>query len=543
MALTHAQPRQVQSDTPTISTLAGAPFRLGYPFLDPNAVIEDLAGCAPSAAFVERIPISYARRHGLLGLDSDAEHLPIAVRDVDCVESLQIVGRFLRRPVEPLLAPAEQLTAAINAAYQHRSTQTQLLIETLDRRDVLAELQQLESREDLLDVSARAPVIRLVNLILFEAVKSRASDIHVQPVEQALVARLRVDGVLYDQFQIPKSLQDEVVSRIKVLARMNIAEKRLPQDGRASVQVGDRVIDLRIATLPTSFGERVVIRILDKSLRLYSLSELGMDSQTLEKFRQLISVEHGLVLVTGPTGSGKTTTLYAALNELNRHELNVLTLEDPIEYSLEGVSQTQISDRKGMNFASGLRSVLRQDPDVIMVGEIRDRETAVMAIQSALTGHLVFSTLHTNDAASAITRLLDLGIEPYLLASSLIGVVAQRLVRCICSQCAVNTESSTLDLMELGCATAEAEHASPRIGHGCSSCRHTGYSGRNGIFELLAVDDSIRREVQQRGSASQIRSVAIAGGMKTLRQDGMSKVLVGQTTVEEVRRVTMRGAD
>src|SRR5258706_4051078 len=307
--------------------------------------------------------------------------------------------------------------------------QAQDFIEKLDRAEVLDEVANIASREDLLDNASRAPVIKLVNLILFEAVKSNASDVHVQPYEDRLMVRTRIDGVLYDAFSLPKNIQEEVISRVKVMGRMNIAEKRLSQDGRATVQVGERNIDLRIASLPTSYGERIVIRLLDKSTRLYSLPEIGMDERTLGRFGQLINVEHGLILVTGPTGSGKSTTLYSVLRQLNSKEKNILTLEDPIEYQLDGISQTQVSDKKGMTFASGLRSVLRQDPDIIMVGEIRDLDTATMAIQSSLTGHLVFSTLHTNDAASAVTRLLDLGIEPYLVASSVVGVLAQRLVR------------------------------------------------------------------------------------------------------------------
>jgi general secretion pathway protein E len=306
--------------------------------------------------------------------------------------------------------------------------------------------------------------------------------------------------------------------------------------------VGDRVIDLRIATLPTSYGERAVIRLLDKSIRLYNLTDLGMDQLSLERFRRLISVEHGLILVTGPTGSGKTTTLYAALQELNKRELNILTLEDPIEYGLQGISQTQISDKKGMTFASGLRHVLRQDPDVIMVGEIRDRDTAVMAIQSALTGHLVFSTLHTNDAASAVSRLLDLGIEPYLLASSLVGVLAQRLVRRICPRCGAEVDDAHAGLKRLGVET-QSDPTRIRVGKGCDSCRSTGYSGRRGIFELLMVSDAVRRKVNAQATAGEIKTVAVECGMQTLRDDGVRKVLAGITTVDEVLRVTMRATD
>ena len=321
---------------------------------------------------------------------------------------------------------------------------------------VAAVLLSADDTNDLLQDQSATPVIELVNRILFDAVQQQASDIHFQPVENAMVVRMRMDGVLFDTREIPKSLQEEVLTRIKVAGRMDIAEKRLPQDGRATVNVGQRVIDLRIASMPSSHGERIVVRLLDKSARLYRLPELGMDPLSLQRFRNAISVEHGLILVTGPTGSGKSTTLYSALQELDTRERNAVTLEDPIEYQLEGISQTQINLKKGMTFASGLRSVLRQDPDMIMVGEIRDAETAMMAVQAALTGHLVFSTLHTNDAASAVTRMMDLGIEPYLLASSLVSVLAQRLVRRSCPDCKVKNESSCEPQCNARCRTALA---------------------------------------------------------------------------------------
>jgi len=500
--------------------------------------VKDLAERRPSAAFLEKVPIAFARQHGLIGLESNNGHLPVAVADVNTLPQLRVVARFLGVPVRPVLAGKREITAAINAAYQQRTGTAETFIDKLDRQEVLGELRNLEGHEDLLDVGGRAPVIKLVNLVLFEAVQSRASDVHVQPYEDTLIIRMRIDGVLYDSFNVPKNLQEEIISRLKVMGRMNIAEKRLAQDGRATVQVGDRAIDLRIASLPTSFGERVVIRLLDKSCRLYSLEELGMESRTMREFRDVLSIEHGLILVTGPTGSGKSTTLYAALQQLNGKEKNILTLEDPIEFRLEGISQTQVSEKKGMTFASGLRSVLRQDPDVIMVGEIRDKETAVMAIQSALTGHLVFSTLHTNDAASAVMRLLDLGIEPYLLASSLVGVMAQRLVRQVCPECSRPMESPEQQLARLGLSDEGA--LSLRHGAGCASCRQTGYSGRVGIFELLMVDESVRQRIQSRATAAEIKATAAASGMQILRDDGIAKVFSGVTTVDEVLRVTMR---
>ena len=502
--------------------------------------ITDLADRPPSATFLSKVPIAFARQHKMIGLASSNGHLPVAVADLSDLSQLQVLSRFLGVPVKPLLAGEKEIAAAINAAYQQRTGTAQTFIEKLDRQEVLSELRDLNgagAHEDLLDVGGRAPVIKLVNLILFEAVQGRASDVHVQPYEESLVVRMRIDGVLYDAFTVPKNLQEEVISRLKVMGRMNIAEKRVAQDGRTTVQVGDRAVDLRIASLPTSIGERVVIRLLDKSARLYSLEELGMEAQTMREFRDLISIEHGLILVTGPTGSGKSTTLYAALQQLDGKEKNILTLEDPIEFRLEGISQTQVSDKKGMTFASGLRSVLRQDPDVIMVGEIRDKETAVMAIQSALTGHLVFSTLHTNDAASAVTRLLDLGIEPYLLASSVVGVLAQRLVRQVCPQCARPVDQPAEQLLRLG---LDRDDDTLREGAGCSGCRNTGYRGRIGLFELLRVDHAVRQKIQARSTAAEIKTTAMERGMRTLRDDGISKVLAGMTTVDEVLRVTMR---
>ncbi len=504
-----------------------------------------------SPSFLTEIPIAYARRHAMLGLAASEASVKLALGHRASWPRLDVLRRLLRQNIEPIFAPPEEVQRTINIAYQQRSGEAQTLFETMDRGQVLGELESLAGREDLLDVAGRAPVIKLVNLILFEAVKGGASDVHIQPYESRLVVRFRIDGILFDAFDVPKPLQEEVVSRIKVIGKMNIAEKRLPQDGRATVQVGDRRIDLRIASLPGSHGERVVLRLLDKSARLYTLPEIGMDSDVLVRFREAIRLEHGLVLVTGPTGSGKSTTLYGALQEINSRESNIVTLEDPIEYQIDGISQTQINTKKGLTFAAGLRSVLRQDPDVIMVGEIRDHETAVMAIQSALTGHLVFSTLHTNDAASAVTRLLDLGIEPYLVSSSLLAVMAQRLVRKVCPDCAEKRPATREELAFLAdpplppgeaASYRAGEGAFLTHGRGCPNCRETGYRGRVGIFELLMVDDLVRAKIQDRSNASEIRDVALTCGMRLLRDDGVAKIRQGFTTVEEVSRVTVRAA-
>ncbi len=494
---------------------------------------DNLRGQRVSAAFVERFPIRFARQHGVVAFctqDADASNGPltVAISSPDSWPALDMVRRHMRRDVRPLFVPEDCILTAINAAYQQRDGQANNAVSLLDA-DADTDVTTLAMQEDLLDGVDKPPMIRLVNSVLYEAIQARASDVHIQPQEDDVVVRQRIDGVLFDTLRIPKMHQEEVTSRLKILGRMNIAEKRLPQDGRATVEFGDRLVDLRIATLPTSYGERVVIRFLDKNVQLYTLPELGMLQQNCDNLRRLIRRDHGILLVTGPTGSGKSTTLYAALQEINAKGLNVLTLEDPIEYQLEGISQTQINQKKGLTFAKGLRHVLRQDPDIIMVGEIRDQETAEMAIQSALTGHLVFSTLHTNDAASALTRLLDLGIEPYLTASSVIAVLAQRLVRKLCSRCKrpVGGGDSTGD------GSARRHEAV-----GCPECRRTGYQGRVGIFELLKVSDAIRDLVQSHANAQAIRAQATAEGMMLLYDDGMRKVREGITSIDEVVRVT-----
>lgn len=489
--------------------------------------------------YVRRFPIAFSREHAVLALTAVGDCLPVVMGAPPRWPALDVIRRVSRRRTIPLHVPPDTALRLINQAYEQQGGTAQQVLADMDMG---AELRISNDEQDLLDSSGRAPVIRLVNQLLFEAIKSHASDIHIQPEEERVQARYRIDGVLFDALEIPLALQEEVVSRIKVLGNMNIAEKRLPQDGRATVRIADRVIDLRIASLPTSHQERVVIRLLDKSARLYTLPELGMPPETLLEFRKLITLEHGLLLVTGPTGSGKSTTLYAALQQISTRERNILTLEDPIEYELQGVSQTQINEKKGLTFASGLRNVLRQDPDIIMVGEIRDHETAVMAIQSSLTGHLVFSTLHTNDSASAVTRLLDLGIEPYLVSSSLIAVLAQRLVRRICAGCKQVCEPETEDIEWLRSQRGPVPSTFFK-GGGCDRCRHTGYRGRLGIFELLITHESARALIQARANASQIRAAALQAGMSLLAEDGLQKIGKGETTLEEIVRVARRSDD
>jgi general secretion pathway protein E len=503
-------------------------------------IIDELSAFAPCPAFVEHFPISFAREHAVVALTGEGGEVVVALSGPKAWSAFETVGRVLGVHPRLLFAPREEILRAVNSVYEQERSQPDVILDSIGSDDAASKLKQLEARDDLLATDGQAPVVELVNLILLDAVKGAASDIHFQPYRENLVVRYRIDGVLFDAHTVPKTLQEEVLSRIKVLGKMDIAEKRLPQDGRATVTVGERVIDLRIASLPGSYGERIVLRLLDKSTRVYSLADVGMDEETRRRFREVISLEHGLILLTGPTGSGKTTTLYAALQEINTRDRNVLTLEDPIEYDIEGVSQTQINVKKGLTFASGLRNVLRQDPDIIMVGEIRDHETAVMAIQSALTGHLVFSTLHTNDAASAVTRLLDLGIEPYLVSSSLLAVLAQRLVRKVCANCGSEKSLTLDDKSQLGISGSTAGELRYRAGSGCSACRNTGFRGRVAICELLRVDDLIRRSIQVRASATQIRDAALQAGMRLLRDDGVDKVLSGITTPGEVARVSVR---
>ncbi len=526
-----AQARQMEHSDLTVARATAE--TLGLPFA------EKLAHLPVSHSFLQAVPIAYARRHGLIGLAGENGDVSVALADLAQWPHLQTLGKILDKRVRPILAPREEILRTINAAYQQQAGQTEQVIQELDGEALRTDLLSAAAgTEDLLDVAARAPVIKLVNLTLLEAIKRRASDVHVQPTEDRLIIRFRVDGVLYDVLEPPKALQEEIISRIKVMGGMNIAERRLAQDGRATAEVGDRVVDLRIATLPTSFGERAVIRLLDKSARLYKLADLGMPDNVLRTFRSLIARDHGIILVTGPTGSGKSTTLYAALQEISAQEYNILTLEDPIEYRLEGISQTQVNEKKGMTFASGLRHVLRQDPDIIMVGEIRDGETARMAIQSALTGHLVFSTLHTNDAAGAVSRMLDLGVEPYLLASCLLGVQAQRLVRRICPKCIRPHQPTAAELESWHLGDKETRPEKLFIGQGCPECLNTGYRERLGIFELLTIDEEIRELILKRSKSSSIKSAGLAANMTTLRADGLAKAAAGVTTMEEVARAS-----
>jgi len=492
--------------------------------------------------FIQAVPATYAQHHYLIGTkceDDDGQIKVVLSKPFDA-EVLDNVSKMVGKPVRSALATRTSITAAIDVAYEQRTTVIEEVVEELDAQNIDQIADEVAASDDLLDVVNRPPVIRLVNDILFRALQLRASDIHVHPYETKIQIRYRIDGILYDMLSLNRNVLPLVISRIKVMAGMDIAERRMPQDGRCSVRLGQREIDLRISTVPTSYGERAVLRLLDKSTGLFTLDELGLWEDDLKRFDALLNRAHGVIFVTGPTGSGKSTTLYASLNRINASEKNIMTIEDPIEYQLEGISQMQVATKKGVTFVNALRHVLRQDPDVIMVGEVRDIETARMVIQSSLTGHLVFSTLHTNDSAGAVTRLLDLGVEPYLVSSSLIAIMAQRLVRKICPDCRQLYEPSRRELSELGLLGAAAGGANQQfyVGAGCDKCFQTGYRGRTGIYELLLVNEEIQDLIYKRESAGTIKKAALAGGLQTLRMDGARKVLRGITTVSEVLRVT-----
>jgi len=492
--------------------------------------------------FIQAVPATYAQHHYLIGTkceDDDGQIKVVLSKPFDA-EVLDNVSKMVGKPVRSALATRTSITAAIDVAYEQRTTVIEEVVEELDAQNIDQIADEVAASDDLLDVVNRPPVIRLVNDILFRALQLRASDIHVHPYETKIQVRYRIDGILYDMLSLNRNVLPLVISRIKVMAGMDIAERRMPQDGRCSVRLGQREIDLRISTVPTSYGERAVLRLLDKSTGLFTLDELGLWEDDLKRFDALLNRAHGVIFVTGPTGSGKSTTLYASLNRINASEKNIMTIEDPIEYQLEGISQMQVATKKGVTFVNALRHVLRQDPDVIMVGEVRDIETARMVIQSSLTGHLVFSTLHTNDSAGAVTRLLDLGVEPYLVSSSLIAIMAQRLVRKICPDCRQLYEPSRRELSELGLLGAAAGGANQQfyVGAGCDKCFQTGYRGRTGIYELLLVNEEIQDLIYKRESAGTIKKAALAAGLQTLRMDGARKVLRGITTVAEVLRVT-----
>ena len=488
--------------------------------------------------FTRRVPIQYLRRHKMAPLET-AERKVIAVREPANFQPLDDLRRLLGwEDATVVLSTDGAIQAAVNFAYDLGRDSTEEFFEIMNGEGTDDLISEIEETGDLLDETSDAPIIRLVNLLFSRAIRDRASDIHVEPFQNSINIRYRIDGMLYNLLPLPKRIQAPLVSRIKVMAKLNIAEKRLPQDGRIEVKIGDRIVDCRVSVIPTAFGERVVMRLLDKSGTMLSLPDLGLDSTDIRLFNRLIKSPYGIILVTGPTGSGKTTTLYAALLTIKNPEINIITIEDPIEYQMEGIGQIQVNPKIDLTFANGLRSIVRQDPDVILVGEIRDLETAEIAIQSSLTGHLVFSTLHTNDAASAVTRLIDMGIEPFLVASSVIAIVAQRLVRVLCPRCKEPHIPDDESLRDMGLQkNAILEHQLFRK-KGCPACMNTGYRGRTAIFEIMVMDENMKRLILRTSDANQINEEAVRNGMENLIQDGVRKVLQGITTIEEVLRVT-----
>jgi len=493
------------------------------------------------AELVLQVPINFAKQALILPLRLDGESVALLVADPLDTTVLDHARMLLQRNVSPHVATAAVIVDAINGIYDRAVNEAEQLVGEMEAQDLQSLAHELEEPQDLLDVDDEAPIIRLVNSLLFRAAKERASDIHIEPMERELLVRFRIDGVLQEIIKPPKRYQNSIVSRVKVMGQLNIAEKRLPQDGRIRIKLAGRDIDIRLSTIPCTFGERIVMRLLDKNTTLLDLTDIGMGVDTMRGMDQVIRRSHGIILVTGPTGSGKTTTLYAALSRINTPDLNILTVEDPVEYQLRGISQMAINPKIGLSFAAGLRSFLRQDPDVIMVGEIRDRETAEIAIQASLTGHLVFSTVHTNDAASAITRLVDMGVEPFIVASSLMAVMAQRLVRRVCPHCRESYRPTAEELKEVALTPeAVARAGNPTIyrAKGCDACGGTGYRGRTGIYELLLVDDDIRQLTLKNVDSSTIKRTGVQKGMLTLLDDGARKVLAGETTLAEVLSVT-----
>ncbi len=505
--------------------------------IDEHAALEALAGrygltfdVEPRASdsaerYYASVPASAARRHQIAGLRTDGHSMVVATSQPMQPAAFAMIERLLGMPVEIVLAPRAAVGNLINRGYEAKQDLVTEIVEEmpLDERELENAASSLGGATDLLQLARQTPVIRLVNMILFEALRRRASDIHIQPLENRLVIRFRIDGMLVDAFSPPVTLGPAITSRIKVMAELDIANRHSPQDGQTTVRIGSRKIDIRLSCVPTIFGERLVLRLLDQSQTKLSLDSLGMTQGMQKQLISLIDRPNGMVLVTGPTGSGKTTSLYAAMEKIDRGSRNVMTIEDPVEYHLEGIAQVQVNVKRGVTFAAGLRSLLRQDPDVILVGEIRDGETAQLAIQASLTGHLVLATLHTNDAPSAISRMQDIGIEPYLIASSLLAVLAQRLTRRVCQQCK-------------GKGQAPLPNAPTIIGR-CERCFGSGFSGRLAIYEIMPMTDEIRRLTMKTADAIAIRELAIKEGMKTMWDDGHEKIAAGLTTEVELRRV------
>ena len=528
------------------------------PFL-PRIIIEDL-----DTDFTQLLSIQFLKKYTMVPVKklpqepalseqsdfrADTDQSVILINDPSSFQALDDVIKILGwDDVSLVLSTRESILSLINTAYDSSRDTAQQLVADMEESgaDIISEI---EETADLLDDTSDAPIIKLVNHIISQSVNSGASDIHIEPYQNAFKVRYRVDGVLYDLLSPPKWMQSSLISRIKVMSKMNIAEKRLPQDGRFEVKLGDQRVDVRVSTIPITYGERLVLRLLNKSSTLLTLPELGLKDEKLEIIERLIQASHGIILVTGPTGSGKTTTLYAILSKINSPDINIITIEDPVEYQLKGIGQIQVNSKIDLTFSRGLRSIVRQDPDVILIGEMRDQETADIGVQSALTGHLVFSTLHTNDAASAITRLIDIGVEPFLISSSVIAVVAQRLVRVLCNDCKepYQPDSATLKQLRqikinegLGHDSIPAADETITLyrSTGCPKCFHSGYKGRIGIYEIMVLNESLHNMIMKTHDSHQIQKEAARQGMTSLYDDGIQKVLDGTTTIEEVLRVT-----
>jgi len=464
----------------------------------------------------------------------------IAMNDPSSFQPLDDLVRTLGlKEYDVVLSTKEAILSAVNISYDLSQSTAEELVQGLEE-DGSNIISELEDTADLLDDTSDAPIIKLVNHILSQSIKARASDIHIEPYQDSFKVRYRIDGILYDLLTPPKWIQAALISRIKVMAKLNIAEKRLPQDGRLDIKIGAQDIDVRVSTIPTQFGERVVLRLLNKTSAVFDLPEIGLSPDRLALLKDLVHSPNGIILNTGPTGSGKTTTLYAILTTINKPDINIITIEDPVEYQIKGISQIQVNPKIELTFARGLRSIVRQDPDVILIGEIRDKETADIAVQSALTGHLVFSTLHTNDSASAITRLVDIGVEPFLISSSLIAVIAQRLLRTLCSDCKEAYKPNDLAFKSIGMDPERFSDRRIYRARGCENCFHTGYKGRNAIFEIMVLNEELRSLILKSYDSNVIKKRALEMNMLSLRQDGIQKLLNGVTTIEEVFRVTMK---
>ena len=491
------------------------------------------------AALTGRLNVGWTRKNRLVPIATDLDLVTVATSNPLALEAVDELSFTLGLRAEVIGAPDDEILRALNSLFSESMDSADDVLKEIAASEENTLVEDLEKDLDLIDSSDAAPVIRLVNRILFQALSERASDVHIEPAADVVKIRFRIDGVLYDRHNPPKKYLPFLSSRIKVMANLDIAEKRLPQDGRFHFTVAERNIDVRVSVIPTEGGERVVLRLLDKTNTLFGIDDLGMDAENLGVFKELITRPHGIFLATGPTGSGKTTTLYAALSSLNSRELNIITIEDPVEYRLPGVGQIHVNTKVGLDFARGLRSVLRHDPDVIMIGEIRDMETAEIAIQSSLTGHMVFSTLHTNDAPSAITRLVDMGVEPYLVSSAVIGIVAQRLVRLLCPHCKKPGRPSKETLSRFGLPPDALEGWQTFNHVGCEQCFNTGYRSRCGIHEIMVVTESIQKTLTMTSDANEVRRVARQDGMMPLVESGLRLVKAGRTSLDDIMRVTL----